>query len=74
MNQNIWGAHLWFSLHTITLNLKDLYNEFRNQFGDIWELALLKNIEKLKKRYPDEYTDDKANNRNLQAENKVLKQ
>ena len=20
MNQNIWGSHLWFSLHTITLN------------------------------------------------------
>ena len=20
MNQNIWGAHLWFSLHSITLN------------------------------------------------------
>jgi PIN domain nuclease of toxin-antitoxin system len=54
--------------------LQELYNEFRNQFGDIWEIALLRNIEKLKKRYPDKYTDDKANNRNLQAENKVLKQ
>ena len=20
MNQNIWGSHLWFSLHTISLN------------------------------------------------------
>jgi len=53
--------------------LQDLYNEFRNQFGDIWEIALLRNIEKLKKRYPDKYQDEKANNRNLQAEYEVLK-
>jgi predicted RNA methylase len=53
--------------------LQDLYNEFVNQFGDIWELALTKNIEKLKKRYPQEYTDKKANNRDLQAEQQVFK-
>jgi len=54
--------------------LQELYNEFKNQFGDIWEEALSKNIEKLKKRYPDKYKDDKANNRDLQAEYEVLKQ
>jgi NTP pyrophosphatase (non-canonical NTP hydrolase) len=53
--------------------LQDLYNEFVNQFGDIWELALTKNIEKLKKRYAEEYTDKKANNRDLQAELQVFK-
>lgn len=53
--------------------LQDLYNEFKNQFGDIWEEALSKNIEKLKKRYPDKYADDKANNRNLEAEYEILK-
>ena len=53
--------------------LQDLYNEFVNQFGDIWELALTKNIEKLKKRYAEEYTDKKANNRDLQAEQQIFK-
>ncbi len=36
MNQNIWGSHLWFSLHTISFNYplkptqedKDNYHEF----------------------------------------------
>lgn len=37
MNQNIWGSHLWFSLHTITFTypLKPTHNEkieFRNFF------------------------------------------
>lgn len=37
MNQNIWGSHLWFSLHTITFTypLKPTHNEkveFRNLF------------------------------------------
>lgn len=37
MNQNIWGSHLWFSLHSITFTypLKPTYDEkkeFRNFF------------------------------------------
>ena len=33
MNQNIWGPHLWFSLHTISFNypLKPTENDKYNQ-------------------------------------------
>ena len=37
MNQNIWGSHLWFSLHTITFSypLKPTINE-QNEFKNFF--------------------------------------
>lgn len=37
-----------------------------------WNVILNKNIDKLKARYPDKFTEDKAINRNLDEERKVL--
>lgn len=43
MNQNIWGSHLWFSLHTISLNYPLKPNEidkkyYRNFFINLQEV------------------------------------
>ncbi len=45
-----------------------LCDELGVSFEDVWE----KNINKLKKRFPEKYTSDKANNRNLKEERKEL--
>jgi len=41
-------------------------------FGVDMERALQNNIDKLKKRYPDKYSDEYAQNRDLEAERKEL--
>ena|SRR3989344_7410112 len=43
-------------------------NELKVSFEEIW----YKNIRKLKTRYPEKYTDKKAQNRNLKNERKEL--
>ena len=50
MNQNIWGSHLWFSLHTITFsypinpNIKDMkqYKEFFHSLQHVIPCAVCK--------------------------------
>lgn len=37
-----------------------------------WDTILERNIEKLKARYPEKYTDERANNRNIDIERKIL--
>lgn len=64
------------------------YVNFAEEFGDVmWYVAvgvsgvggdlgqiMQNNIDKLAKRYPDKYSDDYANNRDLVAERKILEQ
>ena len=38
------------------------------------EKIMEQNIEKLKTRYPEKYSDDKANNRNLEKEREILEE
>jgi hypothetical protein len=43
MNQNIWGPHLWFSLHTISFNYplnptQEERNNFKNFFLNLQEV------------------------------------
>ena len=50
MNQNIWGPHLWFSLHTITFNYplnpnqddKDNYKNFFNSLKNVIPCSVCK--------------------------------
>ena len=50
MNQNIWGPHLWFSLHTITFNYplkpsqddKDNYRNFFNSMKHVIPCSVCK--------------------------------
>lgn len=50
MNQNIWGPHLWFSLHTITFNYplkptiddKDNYRNFFNSMKNVIPCSVCK--------------------------------
>lgn len=54
------GDLMWYISNFCTINNLD--------FGDI----LLKNVEKLKVRYPDKFTEHNANNRNLNRERETL--
>jgi len=50
MNQNIWGPHLWFSLHTMTFNYplkptqddKDNYRNFFNSLKNVIPCSICK--------------------------------
>ena len=53
--------------------IDEIYCLFNQEFGNLWQLGLEKNILKLKKRYGKKYSDLKANNRNIKAELEVLK-
>ena len=50
-----------------------IYFLFNQEFGNLWQLGLEKNILKLQKRYGKKYSDVKANNRDIKAELEVLK-
>jgi len=45
-----------------------LTDDLGTSFEEVWD----KNIKKLKARYPEKYTDEKAHNRNLPKERKEL--
>lgn len=45
-------------------------NALGSDFGSVME----RNIEKLKARYPDKFTEDKATNRDLDTERKILEE
>ncbi len=53
--------------------IDEIYCLFNQEFGNLWQLGFEKNILKLQKRYGEEYSDKKANNRNIKAELEVLK-
>jgi len=53
--------------------IEDIYFLFNQEFGNLWQLGLEKNILKLQKRYGEKYSDVKANNRDIKAELEVLK-
>ncbi len=74
--------HLFYGKNLDLINLKE-------EIGDVlWYLAILldaigeknltaimqTNIDKLRARYPEKFTEDKANNRNLAAERNILEQ
>jgi len=54
------GDMMWYIANFCTLNGFDFYRIIEN------------NIEKLRTRYPEKFTEESANNRDLQAERKVL--
>jgi NTP pyrophosphatase (non-canonical NTP hydrolase) len=56
------GDILWYA----ALALRTLNTDFETVMG--------RNIEKLKSRYPDKFTEDKALNRNLDTERKILEE
>lgn len=69
MNQNIWGSHLWFSLHTITLNYplkptdedKENYKNFFISLKNVIPCSVCK---KNYKRHLNEHPlDDQLNSR-----------
>ena len=45
-----------------------MVDELGTDFENIWQ----KNIKKLELRYPDKYSDEKAKNRDLLSERKIL--
>lgn len=53
--------------------IDEIYFLFNQEFGNLWQLGLEKNVLKLKKRYGKKYSNKKANNRNIKAELEVLK-
>ena len=53
--------------------IDEIYFLFNQEFGNLWQLGLEKNILKLQKRYGEKYSDVKANNRDIKAELEVLK-
>lgn len=62
------------SYHLTLINkIHEIYCLFNQEFGNLWQLGLEKNILKLKKRYGKKYSDVKANNRDIKAELEVLK-
>ena len=52
--------------------IEDIYFLFNQEFGNLWQLCLEKNILKLQKRYGKKYSDVKANNRDIKAELEVI--
>ena len=69
MNQNIWGSHLWFSLHTITFtyplipSLKDK-QQFKNFFISLKDVIPCSICQKNYKRHLKEFPiDNHLNNR-----------
>ena len=54
--------------------LKDLYFLFNQEFGDLFKIAMYKNIKKLQTRYSHRYNDKDANNRNIEAEMEAISQ
>lgn len=49
------------------------YNAILNDALDLsWEEGLVRNIAKLQARYPEKYTNEAAENRNLEVERKIL--
>lgn len=71
MNQNIWGPHLWFSLHTISFNYplnpndKDKQN-YKNFFSSLQEVIPCSICKKNYKRHLNEHPiDNYLNNRKL---------
>jgi hypothetical protein len=69
MNQNIWGPHLWFSLHTISFNypldpsIEDK-NNYKNFFLNLQEVIPCSVCKKNYKRHLNEHPiQDYINNR-----------
>ncbi len=72
MNQNIWGSHLWFSLHTITFNYplnpsKDDIENYKNFFTSLKNVIPCSVCKKNYLRHLDELPIDNAltNRKNL---------
>ena len=71
MNQNIWGSHLWFSLHTMSFNypLKPTTedkNNYKNFFINLQEVIPCSICKKNYKRHLNEHPIEKfLNNRKL---------
>ena len=69
MNQNIWGPHLWFSLHTITFNYplkptkddKDNYKNFFESLKNVIPCSVCKKnyIRHLNELQIDKYLDNR---------------
>ena len=69
---------LWYvevleeELETTMYSTRHLLNEFAKLYNKDLDFCTKMGIEKLKIRYPDKYTDDYANERDLKAERELL--
>lgn len=68
-NKEIQPSHELIYLKTIVFNIINLVNLYKLDFDKI----LQNNIDKLKVRFPDKFTEENAKNRNLDKELKELK-
>ena len=77
--QDMLKKHLYYGRELDTVNLKEEVGDLLwycaialNALGADFESVMQTNIDKLKARYPEKFTEDNANNRDLDTEREIL--
>jgi len=77
--QDMLKKHIFYGRELDTINLKEEVGDLcwycaiaLNALGSDFESVMQTNIDKLKARYPEKFTEDKANNRDLDTEREIL--
>jgi len=77
--QDALKKHLYYGKNLDTVNLKEEIGDILwycaialEALGTDFESVMQTNIDKLKARYPEKFTEDSANNRDLETERQIL--
>ena len=77
--QDMLKKHLYYGKELDTVNLKEEIGDVLwycaialEALGTDFETVMQTNIDKLKARYPEKFTEDSANNRDLETERQIL--